>query len=209
MQIVIFGATGGIGRTLVEQALNAGHKVTALVRTPQKLQLNGSSIDIVQGDVKDVDAVKAAIGKNSDAVLSALGVRPGEGSVVAPGTANIIAAMREAGVRRFIGVSASAIYVDRYDTPLLRIAKPILQRVLRASYDDIRAAEIELRNSSLDWSLIVPPRLVDKPLTKRYRSAVGHNVPNGFSIRRADVAYSMLQILNNRSTFESLVFVAN
>ena len=209
MRVVVFGATGGIGTATVDQALSAGHELTVLARSPQKLGETGRLVTTVQGDVKDPDAVRAAISPNTDAVVSALGARPGEGSAIAAGTANIISAMRAACVRRMIGVSASAIYIDRYDGPFLRLAKPIVQRVLREHYDDLRAMESELRRSRLEWSLVVPPRLVDKPLTGRYRSAIGHNVPNAFMIRRADVAHCILHILEDSLTFESLVFVAN
>jgi putative NADH-flavin reductase len=209
MKLTVFGATGGIGKSVVDQAIVAGHDVTVLVRTPEKLGETGRLVRVVRGDVKDPDAVRAAITPNTDAVLFALGARPGEGNdIVAPGTRNIIAAMNAAGVRRLVGISASAIYIDRYDLPLLWFAKRIVQRILRKSYDDLRAMEREVRRSNLDWSIVVPPRLTDKPLTARYRSAMGHNVPSGFTVARADVAHCMLRILGDPPTFRELVFVA-
>jgi hypothetical protein len=45
-----------------------------------------------------------------------------------------------------------------------------------------------LRDSGLDWTVVRPPRLTDKPLTSSYRVAYGQNLRGGWSVSRADVA---------------------
>jgi hypothetical protein len=122
---------------------------------------------------------------------------------------NILSAMRDAGTDRVLAVSASALHVDSYDNLLLHLAKPVLQRLFATMYDDVRDMESELRNSSCNWTIVVPPQLNDKPPTGRYRLALGHNVSNGFSIRRADLARSMMDLIPDRSAFRTLAFVAN
>jgi hypothetical protein len=117
--------------------------------------------------------------------------------------------MRDAGTDRVLAVSASALHVDSYDNLLLHVAKPVLQRLFASMYDDVRDMESELRNSSCDWTIVVPPQLNDKPPTGRYRLALGHNVSSGFSIRRADLARSMMDLISDRSAFRTLAFVAN
>src|SRR5579863_4121048 len=115
MKLSIFGSTGGIGSALLDQALKAGNDVTVLVRDPQKLLYADPHLHVVEGDAKDPSSVQEAIPPGTNAVFNALGVRPGEGDVIAQATTHMIEAMRSAGVRRYIGVSASAIYIDRYD----------------------------------------------------------------------------------------------
>lgn len=75
MKIVIFGATGGTGRKLVEQALQQGHVVTAFARDPNKVKVSHKNLRVAKGNVLDLDSVKSAL-QGQGAALSALGVRP-------------------------------------------------------------------------------------------------------------------------------------
>src|SRR5262245_24064602 len=124
MKIVVFGAQGGIGTHVVEQALTAGHEVTAIVRRPSAMTLQHKRLEIMQGDVLDAASFQAAV-VGKDAVVSALGVRNrAPTTVYSQGVANIIQAMGAAGVRRLICVSASGLDPG----PLWQrvIAKPML-----------------------------------------------------------------------------------
>ena len=76
MKIVIFGATGGTGKQIIEQALAAGHHVTAFARNPSKIGLRHKRLTVVQGELADAPAVARAV-DGADSVLSALGPRPG------------------------------------------------------------------------------------------------------------------------------------
>ncbi|MEH2279560.1 MAG: SDR family NAD(P)-dependent oxidoreductase [Nostoc sp.] len=73
MKIFVVGATGGIGREVVEQPLAAGHKVTSVARTPSDVQHHHEGLQVVQGDVMQLESLTEAIA-NCDAVLSALGI---------------------------------------------------------------------------------------------------------------------------------------
>ena len=75
MKLLVFGASGGTGRQLVERALAQGHQVTAFVRDPAKLPLTHQNLRVAQGDALRYDTVEPAVA-GQDAVLSALGVRP-------------------------------------------------------------------------------------------------------------------------------------
>ena len=74
MKLLIFGATGGTGRQLVEQALAEGHEATAFVRNPAKVTTQHEKLKIIKGNVMDCHSVGAALA-GQDAVFSALGVR--------------------------------------------------------------------------------------------------------------------------------------
>ena len=72
MRVTVFGASGAIGRLVVQQLLDDGHNVTALVRAPGKLALTHADLTVVAGQLSDRDAVERAV-SGVDAVISALG----------------------------------------------------------------------------------------------------------------------------------------
>src|SRR4030088_2963552 len=102
MKLLILGATGRTGRLVVEQALAAGHTVTALVRSPEKLSSGNSNLRVVAGEATDTSALSRAL-EGADAVISTLG---GRGSVIADSTKAIVAAAHHAGVSRVIVLSS-------------------------------------------------------------------------------------------------------
>src|SRR5229473_2929062 len=86
MNLLILGATGGTGRLVVEQALAAGHNVTALVRSPERLALRNPNLHVIAGQVTDPSAVSRAL-NGADALISTLG---GNGSLISDSTQAII-----------------------------------------------------------------------------------------------------------------------
>jgi putative NADH-flavin reductase len=222
MKLTIFGATGGIGRQALEQAIAAGHDATAVVRHPQKLA--GTQARVAIADVSDADpaALYSAV-SGADAVLSGLGARSkADVGVAWRGTAAISKAMEAAGVRRIVVVSAAPIGTvpspgrpepprhDPGDGFMIRnVAFPILRSAFRENYADLAQMEDVLRESDLDWTVVRPVRLTDKPLTGKYRTAYGQNVRHGLFISRADVAHCMLRVLAEPETFGQTVGIAN
>jgi len=221
MKLTIFAATGGIGRQLLEQAVAAGHDVTAVARNPRDLV--AAATRVVTADLASADAaaLQPAV-EGADAVLSALGARTrADAGVAARGTKAITQAMRAAGVRRIIVVSAAPIGTvpspgrphpprhDPGDGLVVRyLADPIVKRMLREHYADLARMEDMLRGSDLDWTAVRPPRLTDKPVTGRYRTAYGQNIRRGLFISRADVAHYMLWALDQPATFQQTVGIA-
>ena len=222
MKLTIFAATGGIGRQVLEQAIAAGHDVTAAVRDPAKLP--GTRARIVAADLADADpvALEPAV-RGADAVLSALGARSAaEVGIAWRGTAAITQAMQAAGVRRIVVVSAAPVGTvpsparpepPRHDPGegfvMRNLATPIVRSLFRAVYSDLAQMEDVLRGSDLDWTVLRPPRLTDKPLTGKYRTAYGQNVRGGWFISRADVAHCMLRVLSQPEAIGQTVGIAN
>src|SRR5919201_6812433 len=182
MKLTIFAATGGIGRQLLEQAVAAGHKVTAVVRNPDKLSVSGD-VRVVTADLADADpAVLEAAVDGADAVLSGLGPRSrSEAGIASHGTRAIVQAMQATGVRRIVVVSAAPVATvpspgrpkpprhDPGDGFLMRhLLSPLVKAVFRETYADLALMEDVLRDSGLDWTVIRPPRLTDTPPTGRY-----------------------------------------
>src|SRR5918999_2791564 len=87
----------------------------------------------------------------------------------------IISAMREAGMRRLVAVSAAGAHTDGDGMFVRFVVKPVLGYVLRHEFADMRAMEEVVRASDLDWTIVLPPRLTDGARTGRYRSRVNTN----------------------------------
>ena len=221
MNLTIVAATGGIGRHLLTQALAMGHNVTAVVRRPAALPATPTRVVTADLGVPDESALRDAV-TGADAVLSGLGPRTrADAAVAARGTRAMVAAMRSAGVRRIVVVSAAPVGTvpsprrphpprhDPGDGPFMRyVLSPLVRAVFREHYADLARMEDALRDSDLDWTVVRPPRLTNKPLTGRYRTAYGRNVPRGLTVSRADVAACMLRALDRPESIGQTVGVA-
>ena len=185
MNLLVLGATGGTGRLVVEQALSAGHMVTALVRSPEKLATSQPNLRVVTGSATDLESVAVAL-QGADAVISTLG---GGGSVIADSTAAIVAAARQAGVRRVVVLSSWLVERDRM-SPLLRLASGVaMGRLIK----DKTAGEQLLLQSDLDWTIVYASTLGDGPATGSTVLPEGANWTMSQKISRADVATWLVQ----------------
>jgi len=205
VNIAIFGATGGTGRYLVDQALAAGHHVTALVRTPTTLPVTHERLRVVQGDVHDAEQVAAAI-VGQDAVLSALGTNQrGPVSLCTDGIAHILPAMAHRGVRRLVALSAYGA-ADSHDGGLYNRMLWLMQREKMLDKERMEAL---LRQSDADWTIIRPPALGNGPRTGRYHLGTDLHMNIASKISRADVADCMLQQLGVAAAMHQTLAIAS
>lgn len=211
MKLTIFGATGGTGRCLVEQALAAGHDVTAVVRDPARLTVpSHRRLTVVTANVMDPASIGPAIA-GRDAVLTALGPHGiGATTISQDSVRSIIQAMQKTGTRRLITVSGS-IVTDEGESPYMRyLLKPVVRGTfLRPVCADMRNAETAIRGSSLDWTIMRPPGLTTKAAKGTYRTAIDTNLPHGFNVSRADLAACMLTLLDDPAVIHRHVGIAN
>jgi putative NADH-flavin reductase len=167
MKLAVFGATGRTGAPLVRKALERGHEVVALVRSPQKLkeqQGEHECLRYVVGDIQDAKQVEEAI-SGADAVLSVLGPTQNKPDYeVSRGTQNIVKAMRAHGVRRLV-VSAGAGVGGEGDEPKLfnRFINIALKLAARHVFEDMTRTVALVRGSDLDWTVVRVPMLTDDP----------------------------------------------
>lgn len=158
MHLLILGATGHIGRELVDLALARGHAVTAYVRTPAKIRRQDPNLFVKQGDALEVERLAEALA-GQDAVLSALGLparralRPS--TFMAESMASTVAAMKRADVRRLAVVSAAVLF------PIRGLFYAFFRWLLEHHARDLSAMEHVLRATEFDWTIARPPRLVN------------------------------------------------
>ncbi|MFF3210359.1 NAD(P)-dependent oxidoreductase [Streptomyces sp. NPDC002886] len=215
MKLTVFGATGGIGHEVVRQALEAGHEVTAVVRDPARLDVPAHDrlrVAVVR-DLSDEDELVRVL-EGREAVVSALGPVSNKQArltpIAGPALRSIVSAMDRAGVSRLSAVSAAPLGPESpEDGALTRVlVYPLLRRALRDVYADLTVMEAVLAASRTQWTVIRPPRLLDRPYTGTYRRAVDANVPGGKVIARADVADALLTTLSDPSTSGHAIGVA-
>ncbi|MFE6663028.1 NAD(P)-dependent oxidoreductase [Streptomyces sp. NPDC057697] len=210
MRITVFGATGGVGREIVRQAVSAGHEVTAVVRDPARLPVPLSGLRVHQvARVDEPEALREAVA-GRDAVLSALGSRGRRADGVAERlTGSVLTAMEAEGVRRLVVVSAAPVGPRPADEPLLdRLVRKVVGAVLKEVYADLTRMEAALARSTADWTSVRPPKLTDGPLTGKYRTVVGGTPRSGRTLSRADVAHAMLALVDDRASVRQGVGVA-
>ncbi|HEX8701895.1 MAG TPA: NAD(P)H-binding protein [Myxococcaceae bacterium] len=195
LSVLIFGATGRTGRQLVEQALAAGHTVTAFVREPRRLSLQHPGLHLLQGDALNPEEVDRAV-QGQRAILSALGF-PGRegGALLIRATENIVAAMRRYRVHRFICLAPPPPKEGWARRGLTgKVLSPFLQKGPAPDWERQLAS---VRGSALEWVLVRPTRLTDEPARGSCQVSVGCAEPSE-SISRADVARFMLEQLQSR-----------
>ena len=200
MKIIIFGAAGGTGRALTEQALAQGYIVTGFDRNPEALKLQHPNLAMLKGDIFDPTGVEAAIA-GQDIVFCVLGVRPGVTiPVCSVGTKNIIAAMQKQGVKRLMIQSAFAVAAldgEWREVPwIVPLVSPLFGKV-RAMFMDHVRQEAFVRQSNLDWIIVRPSRLTDTPVTGTYKVGDPLFIGPNAHISRADVADFMLKQVEN------------
>ena len=207
MNVVVFGAHGGIGRHVVEQALAAGHRVTAVARRPETVTLQHPQLSVRRGDVLDPATLPPLLA-GQQAVVSAIGVASrAPTTVYSDGVGNLLHAMPPAGVRRLMCVSATGIDPG----PLVQkvVAGLVLWQLLRNMYTDLVCMEDRVRASHVDWTIVRTPRLTDGPHTGHYVASHNAHLPAAWIISRADLADYLVTHLADPSTFQAWVEVAN
>lgn len=201
--ILLFGATGGTGAEILKQALEAGHYVTAVARTPTKITMAHANLRIVLGDIADAASIMKAFDKPYDAVISALGVFLKEpGTTLSDGTKNIIAAMKPHNLKRLIVVSSIGAGETKGVGPWW--VRAFQHFVLKNTLADKTLQEKAIQDANLDWTFIRPPRLMQGPKRGNYITWTGRDAPAGkklkWQVNRADVAAECLRALNDPST---------
>lgn len=206
MKLLVIGAGGEMGEAVVEQALAAGHHVTAFVHNPQ--QYHRTDVRVIPGDARDKSAMLQAV-QGQDAVLDTLGGHiPFLTTTLETDTArNVIDAMQKAGVRRLLVVSTigegdSQSNVHGYYKYLF------MNTILRGVMKDKAGMEAVVDHSSLDWTIVRPAGLTNGD-PKGIRIVDPETGEKVRFITRADVAEFMLDQLTSTEYLHKAVGIAN
>ncbi len=167
MRVLIVGASGNVGGHTVHHALEAGHEVSAGAREPEKVQSDDPKLRRVETDVMKPDTLRAAI-EGQDAVILTFGAPLTRQTILhaptlcADGTANVIAAMKAAGVPRLIAMTAigAGDSAGHGRFVFRRIIEPVL--LGRIMEDRTRQEEIVRASGLPEWVIVRPTELADR-----------------------------------------------
>ena len=207
MNLVVFGASGGTGREIIEQALEQGHDVTAFVRDPKKLTIR-NNLHIIEGDaLNDQSAIARAIA-GRDAIISALGRANSlkSAGLIASSMAAIVPAAKKHYVRRLILISAFGVGDNSRNAPL--VPRLMYRLLLGDIYRDKKAGEDIVKASGLDWTILHPVMLTTGPRTGTYRSGERLDLRGIPKVSRADVAHFALAQLEDKTFLRKTVVIS-
>lgn len=211
MRILVPGATGMVGRHVVEQALERGHEVTAIARRPESLGLEHPRLSVEPADITTAGSVEPLL-EDIDAVVSTVGIGTSTEptTLYSDGTRNLLRAMKRHGVTRIVVISSEvADHWAHQGLLKLWFVLPLLQTFLGATYDDMRRMDIVLWESEAQWTAIRAPRIRPAAGKGSYRLNVGRPLRRGWMITASDMAASLLDIAERQDLGRAHVYVAN
>ena len=116
--------------------------------------------------------------------------------------------MHDAGTKRLVVVSGTGPFDEGEGIPMRFVIKPLGKLFLRNVFADFVTMEAVVRASGLDWTIIRPPSLNDKPFTGKYRTQRDENMHGNFAVSRADVADLILRVIPDADTRGAAIYVA-
>lgn len=206
MNITIFGATGTIGRLVVEQALADGHEVTAFTRDAARVTARHDRLQVVEGDVTDPAACLPAV-KDADAVIVALGAGR-KGEVREAGTRAVVEAMKQAGGGRLVCQSTLGVGSSRSNLNLMW-KYVMFGALLRPAYADHVRQERVVEESDLDWTIVRPSAFADQSPGPVRHGFGGSERGLLLKIGRADVAAFLLAQAEDQTYLRRAVSVSS
>jgi putative NADH-flavin reductase len=202
-KVLIIGASRGIGLETVKAALLAGHNVRALARWAASIPIQNAALDKVSGNALDSDTIRNAL-KDVNVIVQTLGVDIYPRAIFEPtalfsqSTRILVDAMKAAGVKRLIAVTGLGSGDSRGHGGLLYDAV-VFPLILKRVYDDKDVQEWIIRSSGLDWTIVRPGLLTNRPATHHYRVLTAPNDWRFGMISRADVADFIVQQVDDRA----------
>lgn len=209
MKVIVFGATGSLGRLVVERLLADGHIVTAFARRPKTLDLDHSGLKPWAGDAHDGDAVSRAV-RGQDAVVITLGAGASRKSTIrSEGTLNVIRAMQAHGVDRLVCQSTLGAH-ESWSNLNFFWKRIMFGFLLKPVFRDHELQESLVQASGLDWTIVRPAAFADGPAGGKYKVGFGPDERAlTLKITRADIAEFVKRQVVERSYLHRAVAISN
>jgi putative NADH-flavin reductase len=212
-KVLVIGASRGIGLETVRAAVHAGHSVRALARSAASIPIQDAGLEKVSGDALDSDTVRNAL-KDVNVVVQTLGVDISPRAIFerttlfSQSTRILVDAMKAAGVKRLIAVTGLGAGDSRGHGGLLYDAV-VFPLLLKRVYDDKDVQEWIIKSSGLDWTIVRPGLLTNRPATGRYRVLTTSKDWRFGVIGRADVADFIVRQIDDRALIGATPLLIN
>ncbi len=209
MKVIVFGATGSVGKLVTDELLQHGHEVTAFARNPQALGRSAPDLHIWAGDAMDVQSVADAI-KGHDAVVVTLGAGMNRKSKIrSQGTLNVIRGMQSHGVRRLICQSTLGAH-ESWGNLNFFWKRIMFGALLRPVFQDHELQECLVRASGLDWTIVRPSAFDDGPATGNFREDFDRSERQlTLKISRGDIAAFLMRQVTEFKYLHRAVGISN
>lgn len=211
MNVIIFGATGGIGKWAVKHALEKGYYVTAYARNKQKMGIHDDKLTVVQGEISDYDKMKSALA-GQDAVIWCVGI-PMKNKFVKfesqKGHEILLKAMKEQGVKRLIDWGTPSVAFDKDKKSFITVVPGIMAGIMfsKAKAEMIAIGEM-LKESDLDWTMVRFMMPQDTPYTGKVKAGFG-DVKMNFSISREDIGAFMVEQIESKDYIREMPIIGS
>lgn len=213
MKIVVFGATGIVGKAVVNEALKKGHEVTVLTRNARKVTTRHEHLHIVEGNVADKNVVRTVL-KDQEAVIQTLGIGgKGDGkptSIVSEANKIIMTEMEQMNVKRLIAISVIGAGNSLTFLPWIyrKLVLPLFMKWFQAIIDDKNRMEPMIKKSGLDWTIVRCTTVKERPATGKVNATLdGKGLK--FSISAADMAVFIVNQLTDNSFLKQNPTISN
>ena len=210
MRVVVFGATGAIGRHAVRHALAAGHEVTAFVRSAARVE-PAEGLIVAEGQIDDYDAVRAAL-EGADAVIWCVGIplkRKYERMASLEGHEVLLRAMHDAGVRRLVDWGTPSVPFERdrksLTTEFPKVAAGLF--LTQAKAEMVAIGEL-LEASDLDWTLVRFLQPTDGEPRGSVKVGFG-DTKMSMKVTRSDIALFMVEQLESDEYVRSMPIIGS
>ena len=211
MRVIIFGASGGIGKYAVKHALEKGYEVTAYVRNPEKITIKHEKLAVVQGEINDYTSMLCAM-KNQDAVIWCVGIPmngKNEKFESLEGHQILLRVMKETGVKRLIDWGTPSIPFEKDARSFITVVPGILAGLfLKKAKDEMVAIGALLKSSDLDWTMV---RFM-APQNSQYKGSVkigfGDTKMN-FAISREEIGAFMVEQVESDEYIKSMPIIGS
>ncbi|UOE94627.1 NAD(P)H-binding protein [Alkalihalobacillus sp. LMS39] len=205
--VAIIGGNGKVGKYLVEQAIEKGYRVRILSRNPKQKHVNDESVTVIKGDARNYEAI-AQLLRGSDVVINTIGQPKGERSIFAEVTSQILIAMKQENVNRYITVAGGSLTLEGDKKTLINRIGATLFKLLFAKMIKDKEKEVELlKESDIDWTVVRLPFIVDQQEVKVIKEDL-FNMP-GTKMTSRNVATFLLRQIDNKTYIRKHPFVSN
>jgi putative NADH-flavin reductase len=207
IKIAVLGGGGRTGKYLVTQLLSQGYNIKLLLRSPENSQLESPFIEFIKGDAIDAEAIRSLV-QGCQAVISTVGQRKDEPLVASQATINILKAITEYGIKRYILVAGLNV-----DTPFDKkspetiAATEWMKTTFPVIHEDRQKIYSILSTSDVNWTLVRVP-FIEFTDTKG-ETIVSLEDCRGNKISVNDIATFVIEQLSDETYVRNSPFIAN
>ena len=211
MNVIIFGATGGIGKWAVKHALEKGYNVTAYVRNKQKMTVKDDKLTVIQGEIYDYDKVKSAL-LGQDAVIWCVGI-PMKNKLVKfesqKGHEILLKAMKEQGIKRLIDWGTPSVTFEKDKKSFITVVPGIMAGIMfsKAKAEMVAIGQL-LKKSDLDWTMVRFMMPQNTAYTGKVKVGFG-DVKMNFAISKEDIGAFMVNQVESKRYIKSMPIIGS